>query len=68
MTKGDPEPAPIFAAAYVRVSAKEQQCSAKRQMDLVRNFAKRRGLIIVGEYLDVGVTGVKRKRKGPDVE
>jgi hypothetical protein len=68
MTKGDPEPAPVFAAAYIRMAAKKQQWSAKRQMDFIRKFAKRRGLRIVGEHVDVSVTHLKWERKTPDVE
>ena len=58
MTKGDPEPTPIFAAAYVRMSTEHQQYSTSNQMDVNREYAKRRGMVIVKEYSDEGKSGL----------
>jgi DNA invertase Pin-like site-specific DNA recombinase len=57
MTKGDTEPSPLFAAAYVRMSTEHQQYPTSNQMDVVREHAKRRGLEIVKIYSDEGKTG-----------
>ena len=47
MTPGDTPPEPIFAAAYVRMSTEHQQYSTSNQMDVIREYAKRRGMQIV---------------------
>lgn len=39
-------------AAYVRMSTEQQQHSTSKQMDVIREYAKLKGLIIVREYLD----------------
>ena len=44
MTPGDTPPEPIFAAAYVRMSTEHQQYSTSNQMDVIREYAKRRGM------------------------
>ena len=38
---------PNNAAAYVRMSTEHQQYSTSNQMDVIREYAKRRGLEIV---------------------
>src|SRR5467141_3040201 len=58
MTKRDPEPPSNLAAAYVRMSTEHQQYSTSNQMDVIRDFAKRRGLEIVKEYSDEGKSGL----------
>lgn len=51
------------AVAYVRRSATHPRCSrfkrysASKQMEVIREYAKRKGLIIVHEYLDGGTGG-----------
>ena len=57
MTKSDTEPTPLLAAAYVRKSTLHQQHPTANQMDVVREYAKRRGLEIVKIYSDEGKTG-----------
>jgi DNA invertase Pin-like site-specific DNA recombinase len=47
-----------FAAAYVRMSTEHQQYSTSNQMDVIREYAKRRGLQIVREYSDEGKSGL----------
>lgn len=47
-----------LAAAYVRMSTEHQQYSTSNQMDVIREFAKRRGLEIVKEYSDEGKSGL----------
>jgi DNA invertase Pin-like site-specific DNA recombinase len=46
------------AAAYVRMSTDHQQYSTSNQMDVIREFAKRRGLEIVKLYSDDGKSGL----------
>src|SRR5438094_1836019 len=58
MTRSDTEPSRIFAAAYVRMSTEHQQYSTSNQMDVIREFANRRGLEIVKEYSDEGKSGL----------
>ena len=43
---------PTSAAAYVRMSTEHQQYSTSNQMDVIREYAKRRGMQIVKEYSD----------------
>ena len=58
MTPGDTPPGPIFATAYVRMSTEHQQYSTSNQMDMIREYAKRRDLRIVREYSDEGKSGL----------
>ncbi len=51
-------PTPAAAAAYVRMSTEHQQYSTSNQMDVIREYAKRRGLEIVTEYSDEGKSGL----------
>ncbi len=45
---------------YARVSTKDQ--SAAMQLRELREFSKRRGWRLVGEYIDTGVSGAKDRR------
>src|SRR5436190_557157 len=58
MSKPIPEMPGNFAAAYVRMSTEHQQYSTSNQMDVIRDYAKRRGLEIVKEYSDEGKSGL----------
>src|SRR5882724_3733886 len=58
MSKGDTQRVENFAAAYVRMSTEHQQYSTGNQMDVIREYAKRRGLEIVKEYSDEGKSGL----------
>src|SRR5271169_4349676 len=58
MINSETEPAPIFAAAYVRMSTEHQQYSTSNQMDVIREYAKRRGMQIAKEYSDAGKSGL----------
>jgi DNA invertase Pin-like site-specific DNA recombinase len=49
---------PNHAAVYVRMSTEHQQYSTSNQMDVIREYAKRRGLEIVKEYSDEGKSGL----------
>src|ERR1017187_142927 len=49
---------PNNAAAYVRMSTEHQQYSTSNQMDVIREYAKRRGLEIVKLYSDEGKSGL----------
>ncbi len=46
------------AAVYVRMSTEHQQYSTSNQMDVIREYAKRRGMEIVKEYSDEGKSGL----------
>lgn len=46
------------AAVYVRMSTEHQQYSTSNQMDVIREYAKRRALGIVKEYSDEGKSGL----------
>lgn len=46
------------AAVYVRMSTEHQQYSTSNQMEVIREYAKRRGLEIVKEYSDEGKSGL----------
>src|SRR5437016_7338074 len=58
MNKRDTERAPNLASVYVRMSTEHQQYSTSNQMDMIREYAKRRGLEIVKEYSDDGKSGL----------
>src|SRR5208337_4347503 len=49
------------AAAYVRMSTEHQQYSTSNQMDVIRDFAKRRGMQITKDYSDEGKSGLNIK-------
>ena len=46
------------AAVYVRMSTEHQQYSTSNQMNVIREYAKRRTLGIVKEYSDEGKSGL----------
>src|SRR5215469_7828001 len=58
MSKGDLEKWANRAAAYVRMSTEHQQYSTSNQMDVIREYAKRRGQEIVKDYSDEGKSGL----------
>src|SRR6266581_8770700 len=58
MSKDDKKATQGRAAAYVRMSTEHQQYSTSNQMDVIREYAKRRELEIVKEYSDEGKSGL----------
>src|SRR5437867_11477057 len=58
MSKATAARLPHAAAAYVRMSTEHQQYSTSNQMDVIREYAKRRELKIVKEYSDEGKSGL----------
>jgi len=58
MDKNDKENLRNRAAAYVRMSTEHQQYSTSNQMDVILEYAKRRGLEIVKIYSDEGKSGL----------
>jgi len=48
---------PKFAAVYVRVPADGQEYSQRDQIEVIREYAKRRGLETVKVYSDGGERG-----------
>lgn len=64
MSRNAPEPPPNQAAVYVRMSTEHQQYSTANQMDVIREYAKRRGMEIVKEYSDDGKSGLNIRGRG----
>src|SRR5256885_9167267 len=58
MNKKDKEVSQGRAAVYVRMSTEHQQYSTSNQMDVIREYAKRRDLEIVKDYSDEGKSGL----------
>jgi len=58
MSRADEKVRQSLAAAYVRMSTEHQQYSTSNQMDIIREYAKRRGLTIVKDYSDEGKSGL----------
>src|SRR2546427_10910952 len=58
MFRADTEPSVVPAAVYVRMSTEHQQYSTSNQMDVISEYAKRRGMQIVKEYSDEGKSGL----------
>jgi len=58
MDKDDNEDLQNRAALYVRMSTEHQQYSTSNQMDVIHEYAKRRGMVIVKEYSDGGKSGL----------
>jgi len=52
------------AALYARVSTPDQTVAP--QLDALRAYASARGLAVVGEYVDAGVSGARDRRPGLD--
>ena len=52
MDKDDNEDLQNRAAPYVRMSTEHQQYSTSNQMDVIHEYAKRRGMEIVKMYSD----------------
>ena len=57
MTQPENQPT-IRAAAYVRMSTEHQQYSTNNQMDVIQEYAQRRGMEIVRTYSDEGKSGL----------
>ena len=51
-------PTLLRAVEYVRMSTEHQQYSTSNQMDVVRDYAKRREFDIIREYSDEGKSGL----------
>src|SRR5437762_1950522 len=58
MSRDDKEVSQGRAAVYVRMSTEHQQYSTSNQMDVIREYAKKRNLEIVKEYSDEGKSGL----------
>ena len=52
---------PMKAALYVRVSTYAGQ-NPEMQLGESREYCQRRGWVVAGEYVDVGVSGAKERR------
>ncbi|MGO8925921.1 MAG: recombinase family protein [Limisphaerales bacterium] len=64
MSREEQNTGPTLAAVYVRMSTEHQQYSTLNQMQVIQEFAKRRGLRIVREYSDDGKSGLKMQGRG----
>jgi DNA invertase Pin-like site-specific DNA recombinase len=58
MNQNGTKQSPHLAAAYVRMSTDHQQYSTCNQLDVVREYARRRGLEIIKTYSDEGKSGL----------
>jgi predicted site-specific integrase-resolvase len=58
MSRAEKERWANCAAVYVRMSTEHQQYSTSNQMDIIREYAKRRGFTIVKVYSDEGKSGL----------
>ena len=58
MTRNQTKPEKNLAATYVRMSTEHQQYSTSNQMDVMREYAQRRGWQIDREYSDEGKSGL----------
>jgi site-specific DNA recombinase len=58
---------PERVALYLRVSSEEQRKAGtiETQLEVLRDYAKREGLEVVGEYPDDGVSGLTKFHKRP---
>lgn len=54
-----PNGTPMLAAQYVRMSTEHQKYSTENQADIIREYAKHRGIEIVRTYMDEGKSGLK---------
>ncbi len=49
----------VAAAQYIRMSTEHQQYSTENQADVIREYAARRGFVIVRTYADEGKSGLR---------
>jgi DNA invertase Pin-like site-specific DNA recombinase len=52
-------PGAARAAEYVRMSTEHQQYSTENQREIIRQYAKDRGMVIVRTYTDAGKSGLR---------
>src|SRR5215472_4035507 len=50
------------AALYARVSTRDKRQNPELQLDELREYAAKRGWLVAGEFVDVGVSGSKDSR------
>src|SRR5215204_5227484 len=55
---GEGSPRGIRAAQYVRMSTEHQKYSTENQADAIRQYAERRGFVVVRTYADEGKSGL----------
>jgi DNA invertase Pin-like site-specific DNA recombinase len=58
----DANSTPLRVAVYARVSTIGNRQSPEMQLRELREYCQRRGWTIAGEYVDVGISGAKKKR------
>lgn len=56
---GDKSDGLVRAAEYVRMSTEHQKYSTENQGDIIREYAKRRGIEVVRTYADAGKSGLR---------
>ena len=54
----NPQPEPLRAVQYVRMSTEHQQYSTNNQADKILEYAQRRNIEIVRTYADEGKSGL----------
>ena len=53
------KPSAARAVEYVRMSTEHQQYSTENQREIIRQYAERRGMLIVRTYTDAGKSGLR---------
>ena len=53
------KPSAARAVEYVRMSTEHQQYSTENQREIIRQYAERRGMVIVRTYTDAGKSGLR---------
>ena len=53
------KPSAARAVEYVRMSTEHQQYSTENQREIMRQYAERRGMLIVRTYTDAGKSGLR---------
>src|SRR5215469_13688837 len=62
IVRGGDGSGPMRVAIYARVSTANNGQDPTLQTRELREYAKRRGWFVAGEYVDVGISGTKEKR------
>jgi DNA invertase Pin-like site-specific DNA recombinase len=55
---------PVRAVEYVRMSTEHQQYSTENQREVIRQYAEKRGMVIVRTYTDAGKSGLSIAGRG----
>jgi len=59
VSTSQPQPEAMRAAEYVRMSTEHQQYSTENQGEAIRQYAEKRGMVIVRTHTDAGKSGLR---------